>query len=134
MRISDWSSDVCSSDLADLHRQVDAAPLGHLQHRLLPIRRSPVVHGLPGAERAGPLQLLVARRGDDGAGAHQGGELQGEDGNAASAQQQHRVASLQPSDVDQRSEEHTSELQSLMRISYAVFCLKKKKKHKITTT
>src|SRR3546814_2257265 len=30
-----------------------------------------------------------------------------------------------------RSEEHTSELQSLMRISYAVFCLKKKKKHKI---
>src|SRR3546814_10745206 len=31
-------------------------------------------------------------------------------------------------DID-RSEEHTSELQSLMRISYAVFCLKKKKKH-----
>src|SRR3546814_5526798 len=33
-----------------------------------------------------------------------------------------------------RSEEHTSELQSLMRISYAVFCLKKKKKHKHTRT
>src|SRR3546814_10166366 len=33
-----------------------------------------------------------------------------------------------------RSEEHTSELQSLMRISYAVFCLKKKKKHTITDT
>src|SRR3546814_6378339 len=32
-----------------------------------------------------------------------------------------------------RSEEHTSELQSLMRISYAVFCLKKKKKQKIQT-
>src|SRR3546814_2017796 len=32
-------------------------------------------------------------------------------------------------DADQRSEEHTSELQSLMRISYAVFCLKKKKKN-----
>src|SRR3546814_4628395 len=31
-----------------------------------------------------------------------------------------------------RSEEHTSELQSLMRISYAVFCLKKKKKNKVT--
>src|SRR3546814_10619706 len=31
-----------------------------------------------------------------------------------------------------RSEEHTSELQSLMRISYAVFCLKKKKQHKVT--
>src|SRR3546814_7455426 len=34
--------------------------------------------------------------------------------------------------VVDRSEEHTSELQSLMRISYAVFCLKKKKKHKRT--
>src|SRR3546814_10813570 len=33
-----------------------------------------------------------------------------------------------------RSEEHTSELQSLMRISYAVFCLKKKKKHERTNT
>src|SRR3546814_3111882 len=33
-----------------------------------------------------------------------------------------------------RSEEHTSELQSLMRISYAVFCLKKKKQHRITDT
>src|SRR3546814_8503949 len=35
---------------------------------------------------------------------------------------------LQPAGVDERSEEHTSELQSLMRISYAVFCLKNKKK------
>src|SRR3546814_10372543 len=34
----------------------------------------------------------------------------------------------------ERSEEHTSELQSLMRISYAVFCLKKKKKHPTHTT
>src|SRR3546814_6206910 len=36
-------------------------------------------------------------------------------------------------DLDRRSEEHTSELQSLMRISYAVFCLKKKKKHNSDT-
>src|SRR3546814_5816434 len=36
--------------------------------------------------------------------------------------------------VGTRSEEHTSELQSLMRISYAVFCLKKKKHNKINTT
>src|SRR3546814_5141037 len=35
---------------------------------------------------------------------------------------------LQPETDGERSEEHTSELQSLMRISYAVFCLKKKKK------
>src|SRR3546814_6501305 len=42
------------------------------------------------------------------------------------------LSALQPADLLQiRSEEHTSELQSLMRISYAVFCLKKKKqKHK----
>src|SRR3546814_8241596 len=45
-----------------------------------------------------------------------------------------RKQSESPSDgkspvARQRSEEHTSELQSLMRISYAVFCLKKKKKH-----
>src|SRR3546814_9669827 len=36
-------------------------------------------------------------------------------------------------DARNRSEEHTSELQSLMRISYAVFCLKKKKRTKIVT-
>src|SRR3546814_13100350 len=35
--------------------------------------------------------------------------------------------------LNERSEEHTSELQSLMRISYAVFCLKKKTKHNIHT-
>src|SRR3546814_1269700 len=38
------------------------------------------------------------------------------------------------SGMSDRSEEHTSELQSLMRISYAVFCLKKKKKYNTTTS
>src|SRR3546814_2278623 len=37
------------------------------------------------------------------------------------------LVAVQPLDIEGRSEEHTSELQSLMRISYAVFCLKKKK-------
>src|SRR3546814_10285317 len=41
-----------------------------------------------------------------------------------------RVEVLRSDLQGHRSEEHTSELQSLMRISYAVFCLKKKKKHK----
>src|SRR3546814_8096950 len=36
--------------------------------------------------------------------------------------------------IETRSEEHTSELQSLMRISYAVFCLKKKKSYNYSTT
>src|SRR3546814_4695838 len=42
------------------------------------------------------------------------------------------AAELKKNSRDNRSEEHTSELQSLMRISYAVFCLKKKKKKKDT--
>src|SRR3546814_4166544 len=42
----------------------------------------------------------------------------------------HQTASAVVTDQMRRSEEHTSELQSLMRISYAVFCLKKKKKQK----
>src|SRR3546814_7194866 len=41
---------------------------------------------------------------------------------------------VEPLGVAKRSEEHTSELQSLMRISYAVFCLKKKKKDTATIT
>src|SRR3546814_4186924 len=41
---------------------------------------------------------------------------------------------LTDGNISNRSEEHTSELQSLMRISYAVFCLKKKKKKSHTTT
>src|SRR3546814_1867800 len=45
----------------------------------------------------------------------------------------HGVQDLRPARVaDDRSEEHTSELQSLMRISYAVFCLKKKNKSRKT--
>src|SRR3546814_10491670 len=41
----------------------------------------------------------------------------------------HRLVADDAPEFTQRSEEHTSELQSLMRISYAVFCLKKKKKY-----
>src|SRR3546814_2121152 len=54
---------------------------------------------------------------------HPGGQFGG------LAQQPQRGVGVGPAAVG-RSEEHTSELQSLMRISYAVFCLKKKNKHK----
>src|SRR3546814_4234862 len=59
--------------------------------------------------------LVLGARGHQGAHVHlvEGGQHRG------------RVLCL----LEPRSEEHTSELQSLMRISYAVFCLKKKKKH-----
>src|SRR3546814_3161199 len=46
----------------------------------------------------------------------------------------HRINCFSALGIAGRSEEHTSELQSLMRISYAVFCLKKKKKQNTTTT
>src|SRR3546814_4707320 len=51
------------------------------------------------------------------------------------AQDQMRAVGAQPRHICRllRSEEHTSELQSLMRISYAVFCLKKKNQHKCAT-
>src|SRR3546814_14750473 len=48
-------------------------------------------------------------------------------------QRHHRAAQRVYGGGDQRSEEHTSELQSLMRISYAVFCLKKKNRFSYTS-
>src|SRR3546814_6101928 len=53
--------------------------------------------------------------------------------NAAAARHWRSRMTTRGSQTKPRSEEHTSELQSLMRISYAVFCLKKKKKQQITT-
>src|SRR3546814_1486232 len=84
MRISDWSSDVCSSDLWAL----------------------PFSRVLPGAETE--VIRLPSIRTSPGYG---------------SVPVPSKIVTL----VIARSEEHTSELQSLMRISYAVFCLKKKK-------
>src|SRR3546814_4356469 len=94
MRISDWSSDVCSSDL----RSARDPSLNYGRLQLIThadrerLRASAKVKS--GGFELGrrPVHLGIAR--------------------------------------EARSEEHTSELQSLMRISYAVFCLKKKKQHK----
>src|SRR3546814_3008588 len=81
MRISDWSSDVCSSDL----------PQGGLERKEAPLHVSKVAVADPKTGK--PTRVRFETK----------------DGKKV------------------RSEEHTSELQSLMRISYAVFCLKKKK-------
>src|SRR3546814_6166651 len=134
MRISDWSSDVCSSDLFGTTSQVvddpnmtavqpdeiqalldGAEPLvpGIRGYRALrawagvrPLVRPPSwPAGQPLSRR--PKVIDHTERGITGAFTVCGGSL--------------------------RSEEHTSELQSIMRISYAVFCLKKKKK-KTTST
>src|SRR3546814_8205966 len=113
MRISDWSSDVCSSDLtlvtnlvrfhpcnaAVVHRssrryirQADAAGApGCFPERHIRCNMS-APHTIPAHNRSACGSPMVRRAG-----------------------------------APARSEEHTSELQSLLRISYAVFCLKKKK-------
>src|SRR3546814_4430130 len=89
MRISDWSSDVCSSDLA-------AAEISTLSRVASACAAAALASDAASIARAapGPTKLTIARR----------------------------STTL----TTARSEEHTSELQSLMRISYAVFCLKKK--------
>src|SRR3546814_6011978 len=110
MRISDWSSDVCSSDLVNVASRLEgqtktygvpvlvgeatAAAAGH-DFALLEIDRIRVVG------KQAPERIFALLGGPD---------MTSSDAFLA------------------RSEEHTSELQSLMRISYAVFCLKKKKK------
>src|SRR3546814_10730028 len=121
MRISDWSSDVCSSDLA-----FDAVPneaslvachaKSHTAevHRFV-ARTSTEVHGGMGFTDLLGLHYWFKRIGFDRQ------VLGGPEAVRAEA------AALQGWTKAARSEEHTSELQSLMRISYAVFCLKKKK-------
>src|SRR3546814_8379433 len=133
MRISDLSSDVCSSDLPadsrlptasrayadaiDLRssgnrlqtRRSDARNLGTLHLVELAIQR--------GEARLSELGALVVKTGK-----HTG----------RSAQDKLIVRDVLTKE-DVRSEEHTSELQSLMRISYAVFCLKKKKRNNTNT-
>src|SRR3546814_7610105 len=95
MRISDWSSDVCSSDLCGCSRWCEAGSL----HKPLLFRGTARL----GRFRPGRSGVVLASL--------------------------RTVARHHPNpSSSNRSEEHTSELQSLMRISYAVFCLKKKNK------
>src|SRR3546814_10316028 len=104
MRISDWSSDVCSSDLC-------ATELRRLRKRgmtpdpqVAVMINDLVCEGCGDCSRASNCLSVVPVETEFG-----------------------RKRTV---DLSTRSEEHTSELQSLMRISYAVFCLKKKKKAK----
>src|SRR3546814_3874090 len=103
MRISDWSSDVCSSDLR-----------GILFSRISRIDLMPKSFRTASASWSSCEKEATADR-SSLRGVHPRSTLP----SAAEFANQ----------VGDRSEEHTSELQSLMRISYAVFCLKKKKKH-----
>src|SRR3546814_6608919 len=111
LRISDWSSDLCSSDLP-LQTDVAAAA----GPRRLP--------GIPdGSGRRGAAPSATPRHARTGRRGRACGRP------AAQTTPAPASAPALPS-AAWRSEEHTSELQSLMRISYAVFCLKKQKPHK----
>src|SRR3546814_8744389 len=117
MRISDWSSDVCSSDLGGLGGGVDAG------ERLVHEVQVGFLGQRPGQEH--PLLLSAGELADLPAGEVRHADL------VETGQRRRAVPPgdrPQPAQHAVRSEEHTSELQSLMRISYAVFCLKKKKK------
>src|SRR3546814_8522499 len=109
MRISDWSSDVCSSDLAPHYH--DVARLHRWHDTALHCFRCRCGEPNRGWDRC-------CRR---NAGCH------------CARNFLHSALLSVDTPLAQRSEEHTSELQSLMRISYAVFCLKKKKKQKLYT-
>src|SRR3546814_10165596 len=155
MRIRDWSSDVCSSDL-----QVACTVLGfqwmseHQRRSLVRELRDEV------ARCADRDQLLVRARQwlykNKLVIVHERAirtliaaalaQLEVETGTAIAAsvdpatldRWRASVSELRPDGQTQqswlwRSEEHTSELQSLMRISYAVFCLKTKKQHTLQT-
>src|SRR3546814_8273351 len=133
MRIIDWSSDWCSSDLsAEAGREIPEGwaldPAGHpttdaraaLAGSLLPFG------GARGANIALMVELLAAGL----TGANWSREAPPFNKGAKSPGAGLFILAIDPLAgfaARLRSEEHTSELQSLMRISYAVFCLKKKK-------
>src|SRR3546814_5738954 len=125
MRISDWSSDVCSSDLA-----------GYLAALV------PEEYGGSGLPLAAGCAILeeVQKAGCNGAACHaqmytmgtllrHGSEAQKQRYLPGIAEGKLRLQAFGVTEPTSRSEEHTSELQSLMRSSYAVFCLKKKNKN-----
>src|SRR3546814_4279152 len=132
MRISDWSSDVCSSDLAACP---SSAVLSRcvLGHRLLAQREIDDLGEVQCVAAAALADLLATRKaiGDD----------HGRVICRAYCRQQRLLgdrlrqfvaARAKSETAGHRSEEHTSELQSLMRISYAVFSLQKKIQKTIT--
>src|SRR3546814_7751896 len=133
MRISDWSSDVCSSDLLNFlgAGEQPAGVLGSLAGldgdaatEIVGLEMLDIVLRL-GVADARLDVLLVAgdqcRRAAPCQPARHPSDGSGHAGATPNSTQPRRRLRCRP-----RSEEHTSELQSLIRISYAVLCLKKK--------
>src|SRR3546814_2812097 len=132
MRISDWSSDVCSSDLAQhalvAHRDNVLAGVGEFREQgaqaVLHVARA-FAAGRPEVEAAGFVGCHAGPQ--IGAQLRQGAAFPGAPVGLDEPRLRLYRAAAQNCRGIARSEEHTSELQSLMRISYAVFCLQKKK-------
>src|SRR3546814_1940992 len=141
MRISDWSSDVCSSDLPDRTGGAisagDRNADGRRGGNRLPRRRvrAQLMKGRKMKLKVALLAMVAF--GGAATAVYAADRLEP---SRVSALLNARLPKTQVSAIDcdkvaglcevvagKRSEEHTSELQSLMRISYAVFCLKKKK-------
>src|SRR3546814_3388522 len=121
MRISDWSSDVGSSDLAGSLSQ-QQFPSAHI----FPSREEALVHGQtilpPMVHICGPGLNAIHHPAPD----LLPDLVKVDDVGCARCHQMLPIVRNQIAQtLPPRSEEHTSELQSLMRISYAVFCLKK---------
>src|SRR3546814_8684640 len=132
MRISDWSSDVCSSDLTSGPSRARSRATTRTGNFPTPTRRE--------VKRAsGGLALAALVAACSGGIVPQGAGPSSAGSSATPPRIDYNVPVRQPTPstpiapvaaatvAGARSEEHTSELQSLMRISYAVFCLKKKK-------
>src|SRR3546814_5128949 len=132
MRISDWSSDVCSSDLVVTGFDTDAPVIGGSGGDVIDIAglldRDTDFTGITLAEAQNQGYVDLLQNGDHT-------EIR-VDVNGGGDSYSVLVATLintkatelnNSNLVVDRSDEHTSELQSLMRISYAVFCLNKKK-------
>src|SRR3546814_1840250 len=120
MRISDWSSDVCSSDL---HIELIVAQCRVFDDESFEelAESAKIILDLQAEINVFEMELRIIER-------HQLISAVGEKTDPILCPFQVHQTSLHFGMSSPRSEEHTSELQSLMRISYAVFCLKQKKK------
>src|SRR3546814_4746689 len=130
MRISDWSSDVCSSDLLPNYHGWYVAIWAAGPALLLLAAWSFVQPSLVTADILSSYSAAERPQTDierQALLAEINGLVSGSIEAAFDPRADQGVEVYEASSARWRSEEHTSELQSLMRISYAVFCLKKKK-------
>src|SRR3546814_10820545 len=130
MRISDWSSDVCSSDL----RIMAFAGIERRRRRALSFLRRTRNEALEVPDEQLLGHLVMAGAGQHRM-AHRRGSSKARAVRAAASRIGRNIRSINVWRIVSRapcarSEEHTSELQSLMRISYTLFCLEKKSKHR----